>query len=70
MIHINSLVSFITQKSNYTVIGITKSNLDQTILDSEIDIDGYSIFRSDRTRNGGGVVMYLNKNIGAKEIRL
>ena len=72
-ININSLVNkihelrFIAQKSNPTIIGITESKLDQTILDSEICIDGYSIFRSDRTRNGGGVVMYVNKNIGAKE---
>ena len=72
-ININTLVNkihelrFIAQRSNPTIIDITESKLDQTILDSEICIDGYSIFRLDRTRNGGGVVMYVNINIGAKE---
>ena len=72
-LNINSLLNkihelrFIAQKSNPTIIGITESKIDETVLNSEVDIEGYTIFRNDRTRNGGGVVMYVNKNVGVKE---
>ena len=56
----------VVQKSNPTVIGISESKLDETVSDAEVSIDGYTIFRSDRNRNGGGVVMYVNKNVGVK----
>ena len=75
MIHlnINSLLNkihelrFIAQKSNPTIIGITESKLDDTVLNSEVSIEGYTLFRSDRTRNGGGVIMYVNNCVGVKE---
>ena len=57
----------IAQKSNPTIIGITESKLDNSVLNSEVDIEGYTIFRSDRTRNGGGVIKYVNTNVGVKE---
>ena len=72
-LNINSLLNkihelrSIAQKSNPTVIGITESKIDNTVLDSEVDIDGYSIIRCDRTRNGGGVLMYINNNVSYKE---
>ena len=68
-ININSLLNkihehrSIAQRSNPTVIGITESKIDKIILDSEVDIDGYSI----STRNGGGVLMYINNNVSYKE---
>ena len=37
------------------------------VLNSEVNIDGYALYRSDRTRNGGGVLMYVNNCIGVKE---
>ena len=43
------------------------SKLDHTFLNSEVDIDGYTLFRCDRTRNGGGVIMYVNNRVGVKE---
>ena len=33
------------------------------MLDCEVEIPGYDIFRRDRNRNGGGVSMYIRKNI-------
>ena len=63
MIHlnINSLLSkidelrAIAKKSRVTVIGITESKLDETVLDGEINIDRYESIRSDRNRHRGGV---------------
>ena len=37
------------------VIGVTESKLDATVLDGEVNIDGYEVIRSDRNRHGGGV---------------
>ena len=44
------------------IICIVESWLDETILDPEISIQGYSIVRLDRTRHGGGALVYV-KNL-------
>ena len=49
----------IAKKSRATVIGITESKLDETVLDGEINIDGYELVRSDRNRHGGEVAYYI-----------
>ena len=43
-----------------TVICIVETWLDIDILDSEICIQGYCLCRLDRTRHGGGVLIYVN----------
>ena len=68
-LNINSIISkidelcIIAKKSRASVIGITESKLDETILDEEINIDGYELARSDRNRHGGGVVCYIRNDI-------
>ena len=68
-LNINSIVSkidelrIIAKRSRASVIGITESKLDETILDEEINIDGYKLARSDRNRHGGGVVCYIRNDI-------
>ena len=53
----------ITRKTRATVIGITESKLDGSVLDGEINIDGYELVRSDRNRHGGGVACYIHSDI-------
>ena len=53
----------IAKFSNAAVIGITETKLDNTVYDSEVAIDGYSIVRNDRTRKGRGVACYIRSNI-------
>ena len=53
----------IAKCSNVVVIGITETKLDNTVYDSEVTIDGYSIVRNDRNRKGGGVACYIRSNI-------
>ena len=48
-------VKLIANKSNATIIGISETKLDNTIMDSELKIEGYDLIRSDRNRHGGGV---------------
>ena len=56
-LNINSLLSkidelrAIAKKSRATVTGITESKLDETVLDGEINIDGYEFIQSDQNRH-------------------
>ena len=43
------------------LIGITETKLDETIMDSELNIEGYDLIRSDRNRHGDGVACYIKK---------
>ena len=71
MIHlnINSVLSkieelrVVARKSKAAIIGVTESKLDATILDGEVNIDGYEVIRSDRNRHGGGVACYVRNDI-------
>ena len=68
-LNINSLLSeideirAIAKKSRATVIGITESKFDETVLDGEINIDGYELVRSDWNRHGGGVACYVRSAV-------
>ena len=68
-LNINSLLSKIDElreiakKTRATVIGITESKLDGSVLDGEINIDGYELVRSDQNRHGGGVACYIRNDI-------
>ena len=42
---------------------INETKLDGTIDDALVGIDGYSIKRRDRNRNGGGVAIYIKDSI-------
>ena len=53
----------IARKTRATVICITESKLDGSVLDGEINIDGYELVRSDRNRHGGGVACYIRSDI-------
>ena len=49
-------------KSNATILGISETKLDNTIMDSELNIEGYDLIRSDRNRRGDGVACYIKKD--------
>ena len=52
------------------MIGITESKIDDSVTDGEIRIDGYVPLRSDRNRQGGGVVCYIRRDISFNRIDL
>ena len=68
-LNINSLLPKIDEvrnfikKANPAIIGFSESKLDNTILDSEIAIEGYVLIRLDRNRHGGGIACYIKENI-------
>ena len=68
-LNINSLLPkidelrYIAKNSNATVIGVSESKLDNSVLNEEVNIEGYKILRSDRNRHGGGVACYIKNDI-------
>ena len=52
----------IAKCSNAPLIEINEINFGNTVYDSEVAIDGYSIVQNDRTRKSGGVACYIRSN--------
>ena len=48
-------VRHIANKTNASIIGISETKLDETILSSELEVDGYDLVRLDQSRRSGGV---------------
>ena len=51
-------IRFITKHSNASIIGISESKLDWSILNSELDIEEYDLIK-----RGGGVPCYVRKSL-------
>ena len=48
---------------NATVIGISESKLENTLDDSKIPIEGYSVTSRDPNKGGGIIVYYVRGNV-------
>ena len=53
----------LANKCNATVIGVSETWLDNSVSDNEISIDGYAVYRKDRSRSGGGVCIYVKSEL-------
>ena len=68
-LNVNSLlpkideIRYIAERTKAAVIGKSESKLDESIFQSEIQIDNYDLLRCDRNRNGGGVACYIRSDI-------
>ena len=45
------------------VFSVCEIKINETIIDLDIKIDGYVLYRHDRNKNGGGVLFYMNENL-------
>ena len=45
------------------ILSFSETKLDDSVTDSEIEIENYTVIRNDRNRNGGGVCMYVHNNV-------
>ena len=67
--NINSLLSkieelrYIAKPTNASVIGISESKLDASVLEQEISIDNYKILRCDKNRHKEGVACYVRNDL-------
>ena len=50
---------YLAKRTKATVIGISESKLDNTLLDPEICIENHEILGFDKNRHGGGVATYI-----------
>ena len=48
------------------IIAVVETWLDSDILESELTIPGYIMFRNDRSRHGGGVAFYISDTLHVK----
>ena len=68
-ININSLlpkideIRHMTKITNAAIVGIGETKLGESILSSEIDIEGYDLLGLDRSRRSGGVACYVKKSL-------
>ena len=52
---------------NFDIIAVTETHLDDSIGSSELFPQSYRVFRRDRNRRGGGVLVAVNENIICNE---
>ena len=50
-------------KYSIDIISINETHLDSTINNFEVNIPGFSLYRNDRNRHGGGVAFYVRETI-------
>ena len=60
----------IAKSTNATVIGISESKLDESVLELEVQVDDYKILRCDRNRPGGGVACYIRNDLSYNSISI
>ena len=51
------------ERAKAAIIAKTESKLEESIFQSEIQIDNYDLLQCDRNRNGGGVACHLRSDI-------
>ena len=49
-------ICYVAKLINATVTGLRETKLDNTVLSSKLETEGYDLVRSDRSREGGGGV--------------
>ena len=59
-------INFIVNKYHLDILSINETHLDSTINDFELNITGFSLYRNDRNRHGGGVAIYIRDEIKHK----
>lgn len=66
---LNFVSSYLTANSHVGLLFFTESWLTTKITDSMVNIDGFSILRSDRSRSkGGGVALYFKNHFEIKRV--
>ena len=55
-------VRYIAIITNTSIIGISQTKLDETILSGKLEVNGYDLIRRDRSRRGDGVACYIKRS--------
>ena len=62
LLHIDEIKKLMKEKSIH-VLALNETKLDDNIASDLLRIDGYTLYREDRTRNGGGVAVYISDSL-------
>lgn len=62
-------VSILIKDSNLDILALSETKLDGKINDSEINVNGFDLYRLDRDRHGGGVAVYIRNQFSSIKIR-
>ena len=68
-LHLDEL-RLILQEHPFDIFSINESRLDSSISKGEVKINGYSIIRKDRNREGGGVAIFVKENLTYSKVDL
>lgn len=55
-------MNYLITENNIHILAILETHLDATVLDTEVSIDGYNIFRRDRDKHGSGIALHIRNN--------
>ena len=58
----------IIEQYSIDIISINQTHLDSTIDNFEVNIPGFSLYRNDRNRHGGGVAFYVRADLSMPDI--
>lgn len=62
-------LSLLMHSEKVHILALTETHLDNSVDDEVINIPGYSIYRHDRDKNGGGVAIYIQNHIPVKVMK-
>lgn len=71
-LNINSLrnkishIKELLQKGTVDMLFIAETKIDNSFVDSQFRVDNYTLWRADRTANGGGIAAYLRSDIAGE----
>jgi hypothetical protein len=74
-ININGLVSkreqlrLILTESKLDILCLNETKIDENIKDVDIAMPGFSIFRRDRNKHGGGVLIYVSSSLNSCKVK-
>ena len=67
-IKLNLFRSSPLKNSPYDIVAFAETHCDDTVSDNKLQLDDFDFIRKDRTRNGGGVILYIKKQFGFQRL--
>ena len=64
--HIESIRQFLRERPTYRLFAIAESHLSPKVESRLVEIEGFSLLRQDRNRDGGGVALYVHNSLKAE----
>jgi len=63
-------IRIILFESNLDILCLNETKIDDNTKDTDINIPGYTLFRKDRNKYGGGVLLYVASRLNSSSVKL